>query len=999
MAINPHDDYEKLAKLLYPSIEASGNVYYGQTRKLTMDEVLNKNDLGFESHPEYYSNSKTCSFCWKLGPLHGKIIFNTDVYNTSYVTDNTFSNYTVEFNDTIDNNINVYYAKYLINKESSSIVNTTHSAEYNTYENNISLELQSILACTSKLYEDKNFFIENSQYLYVLILTDAPYVGNGSNNEDESIDNFDEANMPLTIKNVGSSIMQVSVYLVVADDEESTTTQLSDLRISDYKYKTNNDADFNNLNGWSIITDDGNVPIVIGAESAKIELNPGESVQFVCTNFAGNYPGGGWLYNHKTYHTLRITGNNAAAEAYGNILSMLGEDFSTITYVVQYALYRLFLDCTSLIRAPYIPPANYYDRAIQRTFMGCTSLKQTPNLHLLSNSNSNALVFTFFGCTSLVTVNDILVDSSTVDLSSTFYGCNSVSKVISIKTANNGKIKLVNTQDTPPRDAPLPWTFFGNSNSSLTSLVLNVSPDEIILDSSSINWLPSNNGIVYLNPKYILDNMWDSLILENWLRKPILTYRFNYIDNNYPKEVISYGSNNNQNGRGNIYDVSTINNFEKSFDENGTHQMNSYNQDGSYNQEIWGYKSFNSPVQFRNGIYGENAVLSASNEDNIYCSKFTTTAEINADYNTKQKTEVKNLYSNSSSLISDGNFIGTLLNTNCDANTFVKNSNSQYITYPETTGSYVGTMYIYKNVTGKNEIAYSELSSATATDETFYGEKVKHYAGIRTTSSYSPVSRYGNSSLAATCNVLSSDQEHLFSSSAAIKLNTIIDETVLPYSSDGVGEPSITILAERAFQNRSAKLNINVNSIKNKSYISANADEIELTGAIRISNTNKDSYADYVPTPGTSSNTFGYRINIGDILFVAIQYSNVNDMVAVYPGDVILYDENKINEYSPSDPQFKRLGGEGYGRVSPRFQQINSNYCLVTLSGINVSSVTSSSGSMVLTISNIHLYYGGTPSQCTLKILDYANDDSNTGYLFTHVQVMPYTWFNNITSN
>ena len=35
MAINKHDDYEALAKLLYPSIEASGNVYYGQTRKLT----------------------------------------------------------------------------------------------------------------------------------------------------------------------------------------------------------------------------------------------------------------------------------------------------------------------------------------------------------------------------------------------------------------------------------------------------------------------------------------------------------------------------------------------------------------------------------------------------------------------------------------------------------------------------------------------------------------------------------------------------------------------------------------------------------------------------------------------------------------------------------------------------------------------------------------------------------------------------------------------------
>ena len=46
--------------------------------------------------------------------------------------------------------------------------------------------------------------------------------------------------------------------------------------------------------------------------------------------------------------------------------------------------------------------------------------------------------------------------------------------------------------------------------------------------------------------------------------------------------------------------------MERSFDENNTHPMNTYNADGSFNQEIWGYKSFNSPVKFRNGVYGED---------------------------------------------------------------------------------------------------------------------------------------------------------------------------------------------------------------------------------------------------------------------------------------------------------------------------------------------------------------------------------------------------------
>ena len=54
MAINNRDDYDKLARILYPSIEASGNVYYGQTRKLTMDEILGKNELNFESHIETF---------------------------------------------------------------------------------------------------------------------------------------------------------------------------------------------------------------------------------------------------------------------------------------------------------------------------------------------------------------------------------------------------------------------------------------------------------------------------------------------------------------------------------------------------------------------------------------------------------------------------------------------------------------------------------------------------------------------------------------------------------------------------------------------------------------------------------------------------------------------------------------------------------------------------------------------------------------------------------
>ena len=80
MTINRNDDYEKLASILYPSIEASGNVYYGQTRKLAMDEILGKNNINFESHIETFNTDHGYDsyFNWKIGPLHGAIRTNTD---------------------------------------------------------------------------------------------------------------------------------------------------------------------------------------------------------------------------------------------------------------------------------------------------------------------------------------------------------------------------------------------------------------------------------------------------------------------------------------------------------------------------------------------------------------------------------------------------------------------------------------------------------------------------------------------------------------------------------------------------------------------------------------------------------------------------------------------------------------------------------------------------------------------------------------------------------
>ena len=175
MAINKHDDYEALAKLLYPSIEASGNVYYGQTRKLTLDEVLKRNSLGFDSHIESFYNEGDgrydSYFCWRLGSLHGSIRVDKD-----HIVDGiTASDFDVPFvkrilyadsEEIIYDDKLIYYmakpnegyaldtsmvpifgtifAKYRLDKHSTAITNELNSGSYDSYEVDVEPVLDGI---------------------------------------------------------------------------------------------------------------------------------------------------------------------------------------------------------------------------------------------------------------------------------------------------------------------------------------------------------------------------------------------------------------------------------------------------------------------------------------------------------------------------------------------------------------------------------------------------------------------------------------------------------------------------------------------------------------------------------------------------------------------------------------------------------------------------------------------------------------------------------------
>lgn len=86
------------------------------------------------------------------------------------------------------------------------------------------------------------------------------------------------------------------------------------------------------------------------------------------------------------------------------------------------------------------------------------------------------------------------------------------------------------------------------------------------------------------------------------------------------KYITAYGSSNTDSyGRGDVTDVSTKYSMLTTnplSDENAP-EMNSYSSDGSYNQDIFGWKCFNSPVSFRNGIYGECGSLTTYRDTDV----------------------------------------------------------------------------------------------------------------------------------------------------------------------------------------------------------------------------------------------------------------------------------------------------------------------------------------------------------------------------------------------
>jgi len=556
MAINVNDDYDKLVKLFYPSLEASGNIYYGQTRKLTMDEILGKNDMGFESHIESEKqDGEYCKFFnWKIGPLHGSVrVGDLETFPLAY-------------------------AKYKLVITNRTVENHLNSTSFPTYENEIACIFDSIAYTTgnpvdeSESWDGRHFYVDDSgtdKYLYIALV-------DYYSNKKEDTDYYKNLlHTPLCISLTNGPQSNISISLNVEGE-------LQEDELNDTQYWFSYDG---------ITVADGGTwdPITLNSTVINLSYEGAQRVYIVGHR--------GFVQNESKYiHFECITSSADTLEISGNINSLLDEgnfgdvdvsreyDFSNIDdlsdqytpngYLIgSYTFYKLFansLDGTNNIYGYelLLPAKKLINSCYSNMFYKQFALRQAPDLPAVELAES---------CyESMFAYCDIATSPKLYAISLR----NSCYKNMFTWCSRLGNVKIL-ASDISAEDSLSGWL---QDVSSTGILYYNSNADDVSAFNIPSGW----------DTKDLYEEIKDGEIDE----EKTSVYRSQY--------MITSGSDSDQNGKGKLDGSGEC---ESSFDEYHSHPMGSYNSDGSYNQEIWGYKSFNSPVQFRNGIYGDSKGL------------------------------------------------------------------------------------------------------------------------------------------------------------------------------------------------------------------------------------------------------------------------------------------------------------------------------------------------------------------------------------------------------
>ena len=412
MPDNINNDYNELAKLIYPSIEASGNVYYGQTRKLAIDELFNINDGGFESNIKTIRRQTDSNedgieyisyFCWKFGPLNGRIrivpcdndkfIFtfaNFPELEKIYNLDNTYI-----ANDSTDPIVGTLFVRYKLLFKDNTINNVLNSGTFDSYEKIISADTNDVRVyitdncdptdVDNRDIDDRNIFVKHENdayYLFVKLCKCAD------------------------VENPGDAL-----YFTNTNDGESTVKLIVNGDVqTDYEYYKSYITGWQKYNIGDVIT--------LSNRNDKVYFRGSRSqqdfVNYVQFNLTGKLSAGGNInsllspdesvYKNITDYTTFETANDSTFKMlFENQSSLYDASLLKLNThnLAMYCYHSMFKGCTNLMRAPELSATILNEYCYVAMFEDCTSLNQAPELPATTLS-TDCYGYMFKNCTSLI---------------------------------------------------------------------------------------------------------------------------------------------------------------------------------------------------------------------------------------------------------------------------------------------------------------------------------------------------------------------------------------------------------------------------------------------------------------------------------------------------------------------------------------------------------------------------------------------------------------------
>ena len=409
MPDNINNDYNELAKLIYPSIEASGNVYYGQTRKLAIDELFNINDGGFESNIKTVRRQTDSNedgfeyisyFCWKFGPLNGRIrIVPCD--NDKFIF--TFTNFpelekiynlddTYIANDSTDPIVGTLFISYKLLLNDNTVEHILNSGTFNSYEKIVSLDTNDIRVyitdncdptnVDNRDIDDRNIFVKHENdayYLFVKLCKCA------------DVENPGDALCFTNMNENGASTISLN--------------KIGELQ-TDYEYYKNGYWEPYNISDAITLENNGDKVYFRGSRSLQSDEN---FMQFSITgrvvasgNINSLLSSDEAVYkNIYDYSAFEIANSHTFYKLFYNCTALIQAPELPTTTLTEWCYYNMFMDCTSLTQAPELPATNLAERCYGGMFENCTSLTQAPELPATNLANY-CYIAMLSGCSSLV---------------------------------------------------------------------------------------------------------------------------------------------------------------------------------------------------------------------------------------------------------------------------------------------------------------------------------------------------------------------------------------------------------------------------------------------------------------------------------------------------------------------------------------------------------------------------------------------------------------------